>query len=170
MKHSIAMTIILMITIPAIMISQAKYVGIKQCMPCHKGEKNSMVYDKWNQSKHASAYKSLETKRAEEIVKKKGIKGTANTSAVCLACHTTAGNPDKTEGITCEACHGPASNYKMIHSKKGAKIEDALKAGLKLPKNDEKLCIKCHNKNSPTFKSFAYKTDWAKIEHKLVKK
>ena len=106
MKHSTSISLILLIAFPLIMMSQAKFVGMKQCMPCHKGEAKSMVYDKWLKSKHASAYKILASKASKEIAKKKGIKGAAKDAAVCLDCHVTAGNPDKSEGITCEACHG----------------------------------------------------------------
>ena len=41
--------------------------------------------------------------------------------------------------------------------------EDAIKKGLIIP--NEKLCVKCHNSESPTFKSFDYKIYVAKIAH-----
>jgi len=36
-------------------------------------------------------------------------------------------------------------------------------AGLVIP--DEKTCTTCHNSESPTFKSFDFKTMWPKIAH-----
>jgi hypothetical protein len=36
-----------------------------------------------------------------------------------------------------------------------------------LPKKDDpKMCEKCHNSESPTFKGFKMAEMWAKIEHK----
>jgi hypothetical protein len=43
----------------------------------------------------------------------------------------------------------------------------AIKAGLVIP--DEKTCVKCHNSESPLFKSFVYKDMWAKIAHPVPK-
>ena len=42
------------------------------------------------------------------------------------------------------------------------KAEDV---GLLTP--DEKLCVGCHNEESPTYKEFKYKEAWAQIEHKV---
>jgi cytochrome c peroxidase len=41
----------------------------------------------------------------------------------------------------------------------------AVEKGLKLYKNPEELCVKCHNDKSPAFKGFDFKTMWAKIIH-----
>jgi hypothetical protein len=37
-----------------------KYVGVKLCGACHRGEKKGMVLEIWQKSKHALAYKTLE--------------------------------------------------------------------------------------------------------------
>jgi hypothetical protein len=39
----------------------------------------------------------------------------------------------------------------------------SMAAGLRMP--DEKVCTGCHNAESPTFKSFDFKTALAKIAH-----
>ena len=76
----------------------------------------------------------------------------------------------KEEGVTCEACHGAASAYKMIHSKP-ENLEKAKAAGLVLPsKTDAKMCETCHNDKSPTFKGFKMAEMWGKIAHQLPKK
>jgi len=89
----------------------------------------------------------------------------------CLKCHATGYFPGeqmmptnkKEDGVTCEACHGPGSVYKNKHGKE--KTEEGLKLGLIIGKNDEKICKKCHNPESPTFAGFNYKKDWEKVKH-----
>ncbi len=156
-----------------------KYLGVKTCMLCHKGEAKGAVYEKWASSGHAKAYQELLSAQSDEIAKKKGLKTAAKDSKECLECHATAadvtpaqisekGKLDVTDGIVCETCHGPASDYLAIHSKKD--IAKAMEAGLVVGANNEKTCTKCHNKKSPTFKSFNYKEQWAKIAHAMPKK
>jgi cytochrome c5 len=76
----------------------------------------------------------------------------------------------KEDGVTCEACHGAASGFKMIHNKP-ENLEKAKAAGLVLgDKTDAKFCEKCHNAESPTFKGFKMEEMWAKIAHGLPAK
>ena len=160
-------------------LAQNKYTGAKFCGACHKQEKNGAVYIVWEKSAHAKAFETLKSKEAEEFAKKKGLTKPASESPECLKCHVTGGGAatnveatfKKEEGVTCEACHGAASGYKMIHSKPDSK-EKAKAAGLMVPsKTDAKPCEKCHNAESPTFKGFKIDEMWAKIAHGLpVKK
>jgi hypothetical protein len=159
-------------------LAQAKYTGVKMCGACHKQEKTGATYTKWEKSAHAGAYKTLLTEKSNAIAKEKGLKKPAAESPECLECHVTGGgaaaNVEKTfakeEGVTCEACHGAASGYKMLHSKpenKAKAVEAGLIAG---SKEDEAACKKCHNEKSPTYKPFVMKDAWAKIEHGLPAK
>jgi hypothetical protein len=142
--------------------TQASYVSNKPCSMCHKGA----IYDKWVATKHSKAFANLPPD------------GKKNPK--CFACHTTgAGKPGgydpaaknaaDLEGVGCEACHGPASNYKMVHMKDKAK---ALTLGLVMP--TEATCKVCHegavpagHKERPKFDFAASK---ALIEHKLPAK
>lgn len=150
-----------------------KFVGVKKCAMCHKAANTGAVYTVWEKSAHASAFKTLQGKEADEIAKKKGLKTAAAESPECLKCHVTGGGSaagtDKTEGVTCEACHGAASAFLMVHNKKD-NLAKAKEAGLVLPAADGKMCETCHNAQSPTFKGFKFKEAWAKIEHHLPKK
>jgi cytochrome c peroxidase len=74
---------------------------------------------------------------------------------------------DVKNGVQCETCHGPGSDYKSITVMKNR--EKAIAAGLILGKDDPKLCEKCHNPESPTYKEFKYKEAWAKIKHTVPK-
>ncbi len=154
--------------------AENKYVGVKKCAMCHKSAATGAVYTVWEKSKHSKAFETLKSKEADAIAKKQGLKTSAAESPECLKCHVTGGGTaagvEKTEGVTCEACHGPASGYLMLHNKKDeASKTKAKEAGLVLT-DDAKLCEGCHNKQSPTFKGFNHKEMWAKIEHKLPKK
>jgi hypothetical protein len=72
--------------------------------------------------------------------------------------------------VQCESCHGPGSEYRkktvMADQKK------AVAAGLVLPEKDEKVCTKCHNKDSPTWdaaKGFDFEAAKKKIAHPIPK-
>jgi hypothetical protein len=158
--------------------AENKYVGIKMCGACHKVEKTGAAYTIWEKSKHANAFKTLETAEAKAVAAKKGIKGNPAEAKECLKCHVTGGGTaanvdakfDPKEGVTCEACHGAASGYRMIHNKPENKAK-AIAAGLIVTKKDDaKPCEKCHNAESPTFKGFKMGEMWAKIAHALPKK
>ncbi|MCB1125309.1 MAG: cytochrome C554, partial [Verrucomicrobiae bacterium] len=62
----------------------------------------------------------LASPRGYEIAREAGIEGDPGTSPQCLECHTTGhGQPgtdflesfDPRDGVQCEACHGPGSDY-----------------------------------------------------------
>ncbi|MCD6333008.1 MAG: cytochrome c family protein [Bacteroidales bacterium] len=132
-----------------------KYVGAAKCKMCHNKPPKGEQYKKWSQGPHAKAMKSLSADEAKD--------------PKCLKCHSTAAGVDAglkmgitvKEGVSCESCHGPGSMYKSMTIMKNK--EKALASGLILP--DEKVCIKCHNKESKNFKSFNYKEYVAKIAH-----
>jgi len=157
-------------------IAQNKFVGVKTCGMCHKMKDKGEVFQVWEKSKHAHAFEVLKSKEADELAKKKGSAKPAAESPECLKCHVTGGgtaaNVDATfkkeEGVTCEACHGAASGFKMLHAKAENK-EKAVAAGLMIG-DKARVCEKCHNAESPTFKGFKMAEMWAKIEHKLPKK
>jgi len=159
-------------------LAQNKYIGTKMCGACHKQAKTGEAYTIWAKSPHANAFKTLQSEKANEIAKAKGLKVPAAEAAECLECHVTGGgtaeNVDKTfkmeEGVTCEACHGAASGYKTLHSKPENK-EKAVKAGLiRGDASKEELCVTCHNEKSPTFKGFKMEEYWKKIAHQLPTK
>ncbi len=139
------------------------YVGAKKCRICHKGEKKGNIYEIWMKSRHHNAYETLKKAGEEKNPK-------------CIGCHTTGynkggfklGDPNskKFEGIGCEVCHGAGSDYKKNKIMKVQK--DAIKKGLLMP--TEKTCIQCHNKKSPNYKKFDFKSFYKKIEHFIPKK
>jgi hypothetical protein len=153
--------------------AQNKYVGAKKCAMCHDKMAKGNAYAVWEKSPHAKAFETLKSKEAEEIAKKKGLKKSAAESPECLKCHVPGGGAvagvTNTEGVTCEGCHGPASAYLNLHSKK-ENLAKAKEAGLVVSADNGKMCEKCHNSESPTFKGFDFKKMWPKVEHKLASK
>lgn len=151
--------------------AQNKYTGSKFCAACHKAGKGGTSYAVWEKTAHAKAYQTLLGEEAKKIAKEKGLKVAPNEAPECLKCHVTGGGTAKNveasfkkeEGVGCEACHGAASGYKMVHSK-GDKAKNK-ELGMIIPAKDEKSCTTCHNAESPTFKEFKFAEAWPKIEH-----
>ncbi len=178
MKLKILMTLFLAIgVIMNVAQAQNKYVGVNMCKACHNTAKMGKQYDVWSKTKHAEAYKTLTTAKADEIAKSKGITVPAAKAPECLECHAKQVDPKlaeagyhQTDGVQCETCHGSGSAYKsMAVMKDKAK---AVAAGLVLYKDDaaiEKWCKTCHNDKSPTFKGFNFEEMWAKIKHPVPK-
>ena len=154
----------------AIQAQAFSYEGVQVCGMCHKTEKSGNQLKVWEGSKHAQAYKALQTAEAKKFSKD------PTKDEKCLKCHTTGhgvaanlkGAKFKVEdGVQCEACHGAGSAYKSMAVMKNK--ADAQKKGLMVHADVEKFCKTCHNSESPTFKGFDYKTMWAKIAHPTPK-
>lgn len=167
--------VILAVLLVAPGLAQNKFVGAKKCMACHKSEKlGGTAYTVWEKSAHAKAYQTLTGEAAKKIAADKGMKTAPNEAPECLKCHVAGGGTAKNveatfkkeEGVTCESCHGAASGYLALHSKKSeADKAKAKEAGLLAVERNEKSCVTCHNAESPTFKGFKFEEMWAKIEH-----
>lgn len=167
--------------VPAMLITKIdaaplehEFVGVKKCAMCHKKPDQGEQFAIWEQSKHARAYEVLGTPAAKETAAKLGI-ADPQTSGKCLKCHSTAYYFTEAkvteaipveEAISCESCHAPGKDYM-----KKSVMEDkaqAISLGLIIP--DEQTCRKCHNPESPSFKSFDYKESFEKIKHPVPKK
>lgn len=120
------------------------FTGPDKCKMCHKVEHTS-----WALTKHAKAWDTL--KPADQ----------ADTK--CMSCHST--KLPEFKGVSCEACHGAGGDYWKMSVMKDKNL--AMQNGLIVP--DEKVCIKCHNKNSPTFKGFNFAEAKTKV-HDVKKK
>jgi len=171
-RSMFALSFTFLLIAPSNVSAQHKYVGVKMCAPCHRTEKQGNQLAIWQSSKHAEAYKVLESDASKEIAKKKGLSKAPAESPECLKCHVPQHDVeaalisktfDPKDGVQCESCHGPGSDYKSLSVMKDR--TKALAAGMVLAKDDPKLCQNCHNEESPTFKAFDYKKMWEKIKH-----
>jgi len=152
-----------------------EYVGVKKCAMCHKSKARGNQYGQWQETKHATAYETLATDAAKKAAEEAGIEGDPQESPKCLKCHVTAYGVDESllgskytmeDGVGCESCHGPGSDYMKLSIMKDQ--EKAIANGLIIP--TEELCVTCHNEESPTFVKFVYKEMFPKIAHPIPDK
>ncbi len=158
-------------------------IGAGKCMNCHKSDASGNQYAKWMESKHAHAFEALGTDAAKEAGKARGVED-PQKAAECLKCHVTAyGAAEDTIakgfkpelGVQCESCHGAGEDHMK------ARVAAAFKAGeggevapvaageiLANPGMD--TCVKCHNKESPSYKPFCFRKRLAEIQHLNPKK
>lgn len=140
-----------------------KYTGPGSCASpsCHGGvaprSDNSVwqnEYSTWVvKDKHSQAHAMLSNSVALRMAKILGI-ADASTAPKCLACHALDVPPaerartfDLTDGVSCESCHGPASNWLGAHTTKGWTHQQSVDAGMyderDLIHRSEK-CLSCH--------------------------
>lgn len=140
------------------------FIGIESCKKCHEAAAIGNQYGMWLSSPHAKAYQTLTTQKAVDIAEKAAA-GAPVESMQCLKCHTTGGgktDATRTEGVGCEACHGPGSiyhdfsNHASFESRENS-YRKAVSLGmypiLKLEgiKAREKLCRYCHTAERACF-------------------
>lgn len=102
---------------------------------------------------HSRTYSVLLTKQGRAIARNLGI-GSPEKSPECLECHAHNVAPAKrgpgfqlSEGVTCEACHGGAGDWRDSHYTVGATHADNIARGLYPTDNVESrasLCLDCH--------------------------
>ncbi len=148
--------------------AQNKYIGADKCKLCHNKPATGDQYSKWLKDPHSQSIKTLSSQAALDYAKKNSIVA-PDKEAKCLKCHSTFDRADAklrggilaTEGVSCETCHGPGSNYKSPAVMKN--LAQAKTMGLIIP--DKQLCLQCHNKDNPFFKEFDFEAAKAKIAH-----
>jgi hypothetical protein len=102
----------------------ATYVGSEKCIDCHKDRADNSAA-MWNASKHAHAYKSLET-----VAKRPSLR---QFDGECIRCHTVgydfkSGFEDAVKtphlmNVGCESCHGPGSAHSEKPDNKALALE-----------------------------------------------
>src|SRR5882724_7576949 len=140
-----------------------KYTGPGSCASpsCHGGVQvrtttsvQQNEYSTWViKDKHAHAFAVLTNPIATRMARILGI-DKADTAPKCLACHALsvpeadrARTFDSTDGVSCESCHGPASNWLGSHTTKGWTHERSVAAGmrdLRDPIHRSENCLACH--------------------------
>jgi len=142
---------------PGLADEEHQYVGARKCSSCHSKKLIGNQVDVWRKSAHANAYDTLAGDRAQEVARKAGVEGKPQKAEQCLRCHVTGyglsaehfakGRPITIDGVGCESCHGPGSDYKK--KKVMADADKARSLGLKIPEAED--CQVCHNAESPTW-------------------
>jgi hypothetical protein len=159
-----------MLLAPTLLLAQdpPKYTGPGSCASpsCHGGVQvrtdtsvQQNEYSTWVvKDKHAHAFAVLTNPVATRMAKILGPDklGSANADAApkCLACHALsvpeserARTFDSTDGVSCESCHGSASNWLGPHTTRGWTHERSVAAGmrdLRDPVRRAENCLTCH--------------------------
>ena len=145
-----------------------QYVGALACGSCHKQEALGFQYNVWRLSNHARAYAVLATPKAFELAKQKGLEGEPQKLGECLRCHATGYGEEApsfsasfspAEGVGCEACHGPGSEYQHEAVMRDKRMSAS--AGLKPVSRT--TCLRCHEDSHE--KPFNYEEARRQIEH-----
>lgn len=151
----------------AFLLSQTPaYVGAAKCAVCHKTETQGKQYPIWQSSKHSQSFAALNSPEAAEIAASGNIPNPA-ASPDCLKCHAPLYDKAaelKAEGVTCEVCHGPGSEYKKLTIMKDRAL--AKQNGLVVYENADavkKQCLTCHA--DAHGKSFDFAVAVEKIKH-----
>jgi hypothetical protein len=152
--------------------AKAKHLGVVNCASslCHGSIsewKGSNVlqneYVTWSRvDKHAlRAAQVLTNERSRRIAANLGLGQPAHEAKVCVDCHGHNPPPERrgerfkpADGISCEACHGPAEGWIRSHVAPGATHERNVADGL-YPTADPvalaRLCLSCHFGNKDKF-------------------
>jgi hypothetical protein len=144
--------------------SGATYVGVASCggTTCHgRSEADGPVVRQdeimlWQDpataaGAHSRALAVLQEPRSQVIAQRLGI-GEATRAPMCLGCHSTPAGPrgprfQATDGVGCEACHGPASGWLSSHYAVGGTHANNVAHGLvplENPKVRAGVCLDCH--------------------------
>jgi hypothetical protein len=151
---------------------KGKYLGANYCAQCHeeKGKRSDEYvllteYATWKtKDKHAQAYQKLTEPRAKQMGMLLNIKDVTKEDR-CLNCH--AANVPKElrveegeqafkieDGVSCDACHGPSSNWIVPHSlvtwrtTPMQKKEALGMRDVRDPIKRSNLCLSCHIGNA----------------------
>ena len=112
-------------------------------------------YFTWlKQDKHSKAYSVLQNEKSSLIARNMRLRDKAYKSEQCLSCHalnvvsdTQSRLIDVTEGVSCEACHGPAGGWIAKHTEAEWTHEMSVKAGMIDVRNlviRAQTCLACH--------------------------
>lgn len=144
----------------------ARYEGVATCAgsTCHgRAEGNGEVVRQdeiatWQEpssvsGSHSRAYAVLASPRGRQIASSLGL-GAATSAPACLGCHATYVPEAKrgprfltADGVGCETCHGPSSNWLAEHYAAPATHASNVAAGLTPLENPQvaaNVCLDCH--------------------------
>jgi hypothetical protein len=143
-----------------------EYVGVDKCKMCHKSDARGAQFTKWEKRGHSISYDVLTQDISLPIAKQMDVENPAESPG-CLNCHAPLFDkaPEfKEEGVTCEVCHGPGSDYKSLSIMKDH--EKAAANGLIEYKNQEDIkqqCLTCHENAHGI--AFDFEASWELIQH-----
>ena len=145
---------------------ERRLVGVGSCTAagCHGGGRVDRVvgseYNIWvNHDPHARAYSMLFDERSQRMVQilnasRSGALAAAHEDPRCLACHSMTDakplDPRRdvvSDGVGCEACHGPAVDWLAVHFEQPFTPEERERSGFWNTDNllvRTQTCVPCH--------------------------
>ena len=140
-------------------------VGPVACQECHKSE-----FEVWEKTRHAASFRDLHrNEKVKDILAAVGGDKNIRKNALCTQCHYTAEQADAAAtatvktSVSCEKCHGAASDWIKIHNDYGgpgakretesaahktARLTQSVAAGMVRPGSPYDLaanCLECHS-------------------------
>lgn len=118
-----------------------KIIGPNDCTQCHDHDAQTKA---WQKHQHFRSLDVFEGPKAKEFLKKLAIKDPY--SDLCTGCHATVVDGSADFGVSCESCHGGASDFLKPHQQKGS-YEKAITLGMLRTKDlavRAKNCVGCH--------------------------
>ncbi len=138
----------------------AKVIGADGCKKCHAAE-----VDQWLRTPHAQTIDTLHRKpEAKAIADRLGIRS-VKRNETCVRCHYAEreerGRVRIDSGVSCESCHGPATDWVQLHAEYGPGVTRetesptarqqrrlaSISAGMNNPSNlylIARQCLDCH--------------------------
>jgi len=166
MKKSKLLVVVMAVAAAGLYSQTFTYVGSAKCAICHKTESQGKQYPIWQGTKHSQSFAAFSTPQAADVAKQANVQNPAESSD-CLKCHAPLYEKAaelKAEGVTCEVCHGPGSEYKKLNIMKDKAL--ATQNGLIIYDNQDaikKQCLTCHA--NAHGKSFDFAPALEKVKH-----
>lgn len=136
----------------------AKIVGADQCAKCHAQE-----VQQWMRTPHFATFDNLHrTPEAKQIAERLGLRSIKRND-MCLECHYTTqdqgGRVRVVSGVSCESCHGAASDWLAIHADYGvgatketetaehrqSRLAESIALGMNNPHNVYRIAKQCYD-------------------------
>jgi len=96
-------------------------VGPEKCMECHRSE-----HQVWEGTKHATSFRDVHRDpKVKAIATAAGGDDNMRRNETCISCHYTETQKDANDrpriavSISCESCHGAASDWLTVHNDYG---------------------------------------------------
>lgn len=141
--------------------SVSHLVGMSGCSlkNCHNStaQGGRTQFSLWSRDDHARAFVVLTESPSPQIAQAVGLTTPAHESMLCLKCHSAHAlsmpldaKVELSEGVSCEVCHGPASQWIGLHRTPDWRAKpksDKSKLGfrnLSSPRERVETCINCH--------------------------
>jgi hypothetical protein len=130
-----------------------RVLGHPDCEKCHKP-----AIKQWSQTEpaalggkaHFNTHKQLSGGNASKYADAIGLANPADPKGSCVACHGTVVRGRLRSGVSCETCHGAASDYLAPHEKEPWRESYKKAVGLGMTDLHDKtaaiakLCVDCH--------------------------